>query len=79
MAFNLNWEGCFRSMQLGIIETFVGFEVLTEVVMKSSIIWDITPCNPLEVNGRFGGTCAELQICLLPASCWFLSWLLLRP
>jgi hypothetical protein len=26
---------------------FVGFEVLTPVVMKSSIFWDITPCSPL--------------------------------
>jgi hypothetical protein len=29
---------------------YVGFEVLTAVVMKSSIFWDITPCNPLKVN-----------------------------
>jgi hypothetical protein len=28
----------------------VGFEVLTAVVMKSSIFWDITPCSPLKVN-----------------------------
>jgi hypothetical protein len=34
-----------------------GFEVPTDVVMKNSIFWDIAPCNPLEVNGRFGGTC----------------------
>jgi hypothetical protein len=25
----------------------VGFEVLTAVVMKSIIYWDITPCSPL--------------------------------
>jgi hypothetical protein len=25
--------------------------------MKSSIFWDITPCSPLKVNRRFGGTC----------------------
>jgi hypothetical protein len=25
--------------------------------MKSSIFLDITPCNPLKVNRRFGGTC----------------------
>jgi hypothetical protein len=24
--------------------------------MKSSIFWDITPCGPLKVNLRFGGT-----------------------
>jgi hypothetical protein len=25
-----------------------GFEVLTAVVMKSTVFWDITPCSPLE-------------------------------
>jgi hypothetical protein len=34
----------------------LGFEVLTSVVMRSSIFWDITPCGPLKVNRRFGGT-----------------------
>jgi hypothetical protein len=28
--------------------SYVGFEVLTAVVMKSSIIWDITACSPVE-------------------------------
>jgi hypothetical protein len=28
----------------------VGFEVLTAVVMKRSIFWDITPCCPLKIN-----------------------------
>jgi hypothetical protein len=35
---------------------FVGFEVFTTVVMKSTIFWDITPCSPLKVYRRFGGT-----------------------
>jgi hypothetical protein len=34
---------------------FVGFEVLTAVVVKSSIFWDVTPCGPFKVNRRFGG------------------------
>jgi hypothetical protein len=34
----------------------VAFEVFTAVVMKSTISWDITPCSPLSVNRRFGGT-----------------------
>jgi hypothetical protein len=38
-------------------KAFVGCEILTAVVMKSSIFWDITPCSPLKVNWRFGGTC----------------------
>jgi hypothetical protein len=37
--------------------TNVGFEVLTAVVMKSKIFWDITPCSPLKFNRHFGGTC----------------------
>jgi hypothetical protein len=35
---------------------YVGFEVLTAVVLKSTIFWDMTPCSPLSFNGRFGGT-----------------------
>jgi hypothetical protein len=35
---------------------YIGFEVLTAVVMKSSIFWDITPCSLLKVNRHFGGT-----------------------
>jgi hypothetical protein len=34
----------------------VGFEVLTAVVMKSTIFWDIKPCSPLKVNRRFWRT-----------------------
>jgi hypothetical protein len=35
----------------------MGSEVLTEVVMQTSVFWDITSCSSLEVNGLFGGTC----------------------
>jgi hypothetical protein len=35
---------------------YVRFEVLTAVIMKGSIFWDITPCSPLKVNRCFGGT-----------------------
>jgi hypothetical protein len=46
----------------------VGFEVVTVVVMKSIIFWDITPCSLLKVNRRFGGTyCLHLQG-------WRISW-----
>jgi hypothetical protein len=34
----------------------LGFEVLTAVVMKSSIFWHITSCSSLKVNRHFGGT-----------------------
>jgi hypothetical protein len=33
-----------------------GFEVLTAVVMKNSIFWNITLFSPLKVYRRFGGT-----------------------
>jgi hypothetical protein len=35
--------------------SYVGFKVLTVVVMKSTILWDITPCSLLSVNRRFRG------------------------
>jgi hypothetical protein len=35
---------------------YVGFEVLTAVIMKSIIFWDMTPCSPLSFNRRFGET-----------------------
>jgi hypothetical protein len=38
--------------------SFVRCEVLRAVVTKSSIFWDTMPCSPLQVNGRFGGTCS---------------------
>jgi hypothetical protein len=34
---------------------YVGFEVLRAVVVKSTIIWDMS-CSPLKVNRHFGGT-----------------------
>jgi hypothetical protein len=41
-----------------VCEHHVGSEVLTAVVMESSIFWDITPCSPLKVRAR---------LCLPPA------------
>jgi hypothetical protein len=42
---------------------FVVSEVLTAMVMKSSIFWDITPCSPLKINRSFEGKCRlHLQI-----------------
>jgi hypothetical protein len=37
-------------------DSSVGFEVLTAVVMKSSVFLNTTPSSPLKVNKRFGGT-----------------------
>jgi hypothetical protein len=32
----------------------LGFEVLTTVVMKNIISWDITQCSPFKVSRHFG-------------------------
>jgi hypothetical protein len=52
---------CFRSQRVckkcNSFVDYVGFEVLTAVIMKSSIFWDITLCSPLKDNRCFGGTC----------------------
>jgi hypothetical protein len=41
---------------------YAGYEVLTAVLVKSSIFWIITPCNPLEINRCFGEIyCVRLQ------------------
>jgi hypothetical protein len=39
-----------KGISVRIKKLIVGFEVITAVVMKSSIFWDITPCNPLKFN-----------------------------
>jgi hypothetical protein len=35
---------------------YLGFEVLTEVIRKSSVFWDITQCSPFRVSRSFRGT-----------------------
>jgi hypothetical protein len=35
---------------------FVGFEVLTAMVMKSAVFSDVKSCRPVEVHRCFGGT-----------------------
>jgi hypothetical protein len=35
---------------------YVRFEVLTATVMKSTVVWDITPYSPLKISRDFGGT-----------------------
>jgi hypothetical protein len=43
----------------------VGFKLLTAVVMKNSIFWDITQYSPLKVNRCFGGESRGFACCLL--------------
>jgi hypothetical protein len=51
----------------------IGFEVLTAVIMKSTISWDITPCSPLSVNRRFGGTTSVKAGACHLLSCCFIA------
>jgi hypothetical protein len=47
----------YISTLCGLDTDDVRFDVLTAVVIKSSVFWDITLCSPLKFNRRFGGTC----------------------
>jgi hypothetical protein len=38
----------------------VGFEVLTAVIMKNSVFWDMMLCSSLKVNQRSGRTCRPI-------------------
>jgi hypothetical protein len=56
------WTSCSNSFIRSHLPCFfndgicvAGFEVLTVVVVKGSIFWNITPCRPLQVNGRSEG------------------------
>jgi hypothetical protein len=49
----------------------VGFQVLTAVVTKISILWDVMACSQMKVNRNL--------LYLLPTSLWFLPWFVLRP
>jgi tartrate dehydratase alpha subunit/fumarate hydratase class I-like protein len=61
---------------INYVTDYVEFEVLTAVIMKHPISWNITPCSPLKINIRFGGT--RRSACHL-LSHWFLVRLILRP
>jgi hypothetical protein len=51
----------------GIYSLCTGSEVLTAVNMNTRVFWDIGPCSLFRRN------------MLLPASLWFLAWLIHRP
>jgi hypothetical protein len=42
---------------------YAGFEVLTAVIRKSSVFWDITPCSPLKSLPTFRRNSAPLAAC----------------
>jgi hypothetical protein len=79
---------CLHGIVLSYLSTGTALPLITKEE-KGSTSWDITPCSPLKVNPLFGGTCslhfqgqiisqARSQICLIPASYWFLAWIILR-
>jgi hypothetical protein len=47
----------YKILENKMLINIAGFEVLTAVIIKSSIFWDITPYSPLKVNRCFGGIC----------------------
>jgi hypothetical protein len=53
------WDGVLRRTKAYLLLahqfSIRRFWVLTAVIMKSTIFWDITLCSPLKVNRRFGG------------------------
>jgi hypothetical protein len=55
MLINTQVVDCLTTLSVTKLYSAVGFEVLTAVVIKSTIFWDIRPCSPLKVNRRFGG------------------------
>jgi hypothetical protein len=82
-----------QTSMLRIVDSYVGGEILTAVVMMNTVFWDITACIPLKVKWRFGGTYASIfrvedetsmkagtkQSSALCISLWFLPQLILRP
>jgi hypothetical protein len=79
------WYFEFRNL-ICLRECNLGFEVLTPVVMKSSIFWDITACSPLRVNWCWTAWNLVAKRSLLSTgsachllSLWFLAWLILLP
>jgi hypothetical protein len=70
MVLNYSYDNGYTGKRLlcHTLLTFfkcVGFEVLTAVVMKSSIFWDITPCSLLKASLAYSSTLTMEAICVL--------------
>jgi hypothetical protein len=50
----------FVTKKTNVNITFAGFEVLTAVIMKSTIFWNVTLCSPLKVNGLHSVICQKI-------------------
>jgi hypothetical protein len=53
--FVLPTSGLTRQSEIYLF--YAGIEVLAAVAIKSSVLRDMMPCSPLNINRRFGGTC----------------------
>jgi hypothetical protein len=52
---------------------YVGFEVLTAVVMNSSVFWDVPPCSPLKVNRQQSPLCLPPDFMLVSCLAYSLT------
>jgi hypothetical protein len=91
LQFSATWYTYTGISPVNLSIIHIEFEVLTAVVMRSSIFWDITLYSMLKINRRFGGTCClhlhggrtnqvrnQLEL-RWQAQRWFLVRLILRP
>jgi hypothetical protein len=62
-------NSCIYSCKLKYVLDHIGFEVLTAVVMKSCIFWDVTPCSPSEARIKQRALVALLTDCFMLLSC----------
>jgi hypothetical protein len=44
-------------LKSGTVQLYVGIEILTEVAVKYSVLWDMMLCSPLKVDQHFLRTC----------------------
>jgi hypothetical protein len=56
------------SQWIKLSNTYVGFEAVAAVVMKSSVFWDIMPCSLMKVV--FLAACFILVSCLAYSLAW---------
>jgi hypothetical protein len=69
---NCNYFGFRSRCQARTRSWNVGFEVLKAIVMKSSVLCNITQYRPQKMYRHFGGTCRlrlQLAICFMLVSC----------
>jgi hypothetical protein len=55
--YDININCYIHGLRAGNSIADIGYDVLTAVVMKSYIFWDITPRSPLKVNQYFHTIC----------------------